>query len=147
MPDALAPIAEKLRRCVRMLSSDRDGEVVAAARALCRTLKGAGADIHTLADAIGHTNGHGHKAFDKAEEQRIYDRGFEAGKRTARPGNGASEPSWNEIARECAAHPERLRDERERKFVRDMVGRTLRGGKLSEKQADWLRSCFARVQR
>lgn len=64
----LTPIVEKLRRCLRMLSSDRDGEVVAATRALCRTLKSAGLDIHALADSIGN-------------------------QRAARAGNEADEPS------------------------------------------------------
>jgi hypothetical protein len=45
MSDALAPIAEKLKRRIRLLSSDNDGEVIAAARALNRTLKGANLGI------------------------------------------------------------------------------------------------------
>jgi hypothetical protein len=36
---------------MNMLASERDGEVVAAARAIVRTLKAAGADIHVLASA------------------------------------------------------------------------------------------------
>jgi hypothetical protein len=144
MPDALAPIAEKIRRCVRILSSDRDGEALAAARALLRTRKGAGLDIHALAGSIDRSNGGHCNGIDQAEEKRIYVRGFEAGKRAAASGR---EPSWYEIASECAAHPDRLRDERERKFVRNMVTRVLRGGELSENQADRLRFCYARVQR
>ena len=124
MPDALAPIAEKVRRCVRLLSSDRDGEVVAAARALCRTLKSGGLDIHALADAIGHSNG-AHSKFDRAEEQRIYARGFEAGRRSARTSD-KQEPSWYQIARTCAEYPERLHGDREQRFVRDMVAFTSR---------------------
>jgi hypothetical protein len=34
--------AEKLEKLIKMLSSDHDGEVVAAARAITRTLNGAG---------------------------------------------------------------------------------------------------------
>jgi hypothetical protein len=34
MTDVLAPIANKLAAAVRMLSSDRDGDIVAAARAM-----------------------------------------------------------------------------------------------------------------
>jgi hypothetical protein len=142
----LAPIVEKSRRCVRMLSSDRDGEVVAAARALCRTLKSNGLDIHALADSIGQANGHGYRKLDKAEEQQIYDRGFAAGKRAVRTGS-SPELSWHEIARECAEHPQRLRNEREREFIKHMVGQTLHGGQLSEKQADWLRAGYVRVRR
>jgi hypothetical protein len=38
----LAPIADKLGKLVRMLTSDHDGEVVAAARSINRALKSAG---------------------------------------------------------------------------------------------------------
>jgi hypothetical protein len=124
MPDTLAPIAEKLRCCIRLLSSDRDGEVVAVARALLRTLKSNGLNIHAFADCIGRSNSANHSN----EIDRAYDRGFAAGKRAAA---SSREPSWHEITRECPAYPERLRDERERKFVRDMVGRTARGGQAS----------------
>jgi hypothetical protein len=44
MADALAPIADKLKPLIRLLSSDRDGELVAAARALNRLLKANGTD-------------------------------------------------------------------------------------------------------
>jgi hypothetical protein len=116
MADALAPIADKLKRFIRLLSSDSDGEVVAAARALNRTLKSAKLDIHVLADGIGATNG----KLSDAEMRKLYDAGYEAGKREAQNGamfrsvNIDEEPSWSEIARECAAHSERLRDEREK---------------------------------
>ena len=51
--DALAPIADKLKRFIRLLSSDNDHEALGAARALNRTLKAAKLDIHALADNIG----------------------------------------------------------------------------------------------
>ena len=45
------PLEQKLGTFIRMLASERDGEVVAAARAIVRTLKAAGADIHVLPTA------------------------------------------------------------------------------------------------
>jgi hypothetical protein len=48
----LASVAPRIGQLVRLLASDRDGEVVAAARALARTLKSVGADFHTLADLV-----------------------------------------------------------------------------------------------
>jgi hypothetical protein len=44
----LAAVAPRLGQLVRLLASDRDGEVLSAGR----TLKGIGADFHTLADLI-----------------------------------------------------------------------------------------------
>ena len=47
----------KLASSIRLLASDREGEVVAAARAAVRTLKAAGGDIHVLADLVEQTDG------------------------------------------------------------------------------------------
>jgi len=48
-----APDADRRpsRQVIRLLSSDRDGEVVAAARAIMRTLQAEKLDIHVLAGA------------------------------------------------------------------------------------------------
>jgi hypothetical protein len=145
MSSGLAPITDRLGKLLRLLTSDRDGEVVSAARAIVRTLDGAGLDIHALAESLG-ING---KKFSEADALEIYRRGVEDGKRAA-GGFGfhsIGEPSWHEIAQECAAHDNRLRDERERQFVHDMVRRTVRGGEPTEKQAKWLRAIYARVRR
>jgi hypothetical protein len=145
MSGSLTPIADKLGKLLRLLSSDRDGEVVGAARAIVRTLDGAGLDIHALAESLG-ING---KKFSEADALEIYQRGVKDGKRAAEGGgfHSMDEPTWHEIACECAAHDDRLRDERERQFVRDMVRRTVRGGEPTEKQAHWLRAIYARVRR
>jgi hypothetical protein len=49
---SLAVVAPRLGQLVRLLGSHQDGEVVAAARAIGRTLKSAGADFHTLAATV-----------------------------------------------------------------------------------------------
>jgi hypothetical protein len=59
--------------------------------------------------------------------------------------NLEEEPSWHEIATECAAHSGRLRNERERRFVRDMKRRLVHGGEPTEAQGKWLRDIYARV--
>ena len=90
--------------------------MVAAARSINRTLKNAGLDIHVLAAAI--------------------ERG---GREPARTPNA---PAWHSVACECAAHPERLRSEKERAFVADMVVWTKFCGEPTERQAQWLRSIY-----
>ena len=146
--NALAPITGKLGKLVRLLGSDRPGEVIAAVAAIKRTLESASLDIHALADGIEECNG---KKFTEADAIEIYQRGVEDGHRAAEQ-NGAlnfstvGEPSWNEIARECAAHAARLQP-RECSFVDDMVRLTVHGGEPTEKQAKWLRSIWARVRR
>jgi hypothetical protein len=44
-----------LGKLVRLLASDKPGEIVAAAHAIVRTLKKNGTDIHAFADHIEHT--------------------------------------------------------------------------------------------
>jgi hypothetical protein len=143
----LASIADKLRPLIRLLSSDHDGEVVAAARALTRTLKNAKLDIHVLANSVGQANG----KLSKAEMQKLYDAGFEAGRRAAENGpvfrnvNLDDEPSWHEIATECAGYPrQRFFGEHERLFVQRMVRKTVHGGEPSAKEGSWLRKIYAR---
>jgi hypothetical protein len=112
--DALAPIADKLKRFIRLLSSDSDGEVVAAARALNRTLKGAKLDIHMLADSI-QANG---KEYTEAQLLKAREIGIGEGRRLEREEQGApvfrninldDEPTWHEIAVECARSIARAR--------------------------------------
>jgi hypothetical protein len=52
MSPALAPIAPRLGQLMLLLSSNHDGEVVAAARAIGRTLKSHRLDWHDLAEAL-----------------------------------------------------------------------------------------------
>ena len=74
------PLEQKLGTFIRMLASERDGEVVAAARAIVRTLKGAGADIHVLAERVEKANG---GELTEAEMRKLYDAGYGAGVRAA----------------------------------------------------------------
>ena len=56
MTDALAPLATKLANFIRLLSSDKEGELIATAHAIRRTLKAAGSDIHALAEPTFSTS-------------------------------------------------------------------------------------------
>src|SRR5262249_6920427 len=71
------PIVGKLAACIRMLSSDKDGDVITAACGLVRMLKGAGTDIHAFAERIAKPNG----GLTEAEMRKLYDAGYEAGVR------------------------------------------------------------------
>jgi hypothetical protein len=148
MNDVLTPIAAKLAACIRMLSSDKDGDVVNAARGLVRMLKGAGADVHVLAERIEKPNG---GELTDAEMRKLFDAGYQAGVRAVESrqhGNGDFHnvdglPAWNEIALFCQQNIDRVR-ESERKFVNDMASQTV-WHEPSKKQAKWLRSIFYRL--
>jgi hypothetical protein len=141
---SIEPVAEKLEKLLRMLSSPREGEVVAAVQAIMRTLKGAGADIHELAACVK-----GGK-LSEADMRRIYDAAFADGRRAAerdKPDVWQDvEPNWQEIATECRDRGDSRLTPREYEFVDDMVRWTVYR-KPSEKQAKWLHSIYVRLGR
>jgi hypothetical protein len=138
-----APVVNKLASFIRLLSSDKEGEVVAAARAIMRTLQGANLDIHALAERVG--------GISEADMKCLYDAGYDAGVTATQnkqhgPGdfcNIDGTPSWHEIARFCQREADRLR-EKEREFVNDMAARTV-WHEPTERQEKWLRSIFLRL--
>jgi hypothetical protein len=135
---------EKLEKLVRLLSSDKEGEVVAAAHAIKRTLANAGSDIHELAERIK-----GGK-LSESEMRKIYEAGYEAGKDENAAGKGFSDttagPSWLEMAEYCAQHDNGRLTEREREFIDDMT-RWCTRREPTEKQGKWLHILYVRIGR
>jgi hypothetical protein len=116
MTAALLGIAPTLAKLIRLLSSDRDGEVVASVHAMCRLLASIGLSLHDLADAIelpAQTSQHDDDADD-----------------------------WRVMAKACAQCRHLLSD-RERSFVATMVRWR---GKPSRKQRDWLEAIYDRIR-
>jgi hypothetical protein len=116
---------DRLEKLVRMLSSDKDGEVLAATAAIRRVLATEGLDIHSLADALC-------RPAPRAEQRAPHK-------------DRAEDTDWYSMACECDAHEDRL-SEREQKFISDMVTWTARRAP-TEKQQAWLLAIFARVRR
>jgi len=123
MTAALAVVAPRIGQLIRLLGSDQDGEVVAAARALGRTLASVGEDFHSLADTI------------------------------ERSAHISAVDSCNEPAatRECGDHRAMARwilnrgarlSTKEWSFVADMA---IRFGSLSERQEAWLLAIYERA--
>src|SRR5262249_60090825 len=52
MTPALANIAPTISKCLRLLASDNDGEIIASVHALRRVLTSAKLDLHDLANVI-----------------------------------------------------------------------------------------------
>lgn len=128
---------------IRLLASDRDGEVIGAVRAIQRILEAAGADFNALAGRLFAD------LFTEEQAREIYFRGFKDGQRQAEKVaaptfQSVDGPTWHEIACACAAHPQRLKSENEKTFVEDMVRRLVHGGEPTEKQKSWLRKIYAR---
>jgi len=114
--------AAKAGKLIRLLASDRDGEVLSATRALARTLRAAGPDFHALAEVVETKN--------EAQE-----------KGKASPSQPAS--SWRRAARFCSDHPACL-SLREHKFILDMLH--LRR-EPSTAQQKWLTAIYERIWR
>jgi hypothetical protein len=126
--DAVVP---KLIRPLRMLSSNTDGEAIAAVRVILRVLTAAGLDIHVLVSRIEHGKSDDEKEKEEkklsaGQMQKIheaayakgYAEGTEAGRRsaviaaampmgiidTSDVGPGVNGYSWLAIAQHCAAN-------------------------------------------
>jgi hypothetical protein len=123
---SIDPVADKLGKLLKMLSSPRDGEVIAAARAILRTLEGAGADIHELAHRVESGK------LSEADMQRIYDAAYADGQ--------------HEMAINCRDQDDGRLTPRERDFVNDMLRWTVHR-KPSEKQGKWLHLLYVRLGR
>lgn len=108
---------QQIAKLIPRLGSEFDGEVVATARAIERTLSGAGLDWHDVADALTQ-------------------------RRTAPTALGRSD--WCEKAWFCHRHGFLRLSEAERKFITDM---TRFHRRPSEKQLAWLDAIYARIQR
>jgi hypothetical protein len=138
------PIAEKLGSFIRLLASDRDGEVIATVRALIRTLQNAGSDLHELADLVERADG----KLNETEMKQIYDAGVAAGmKRAGANGHaqpGGKLPSAYEMAKWCEEHRVNLHRDKDRDFVHDMLG-FARRRTLSPKQLQWLENLYLKT--
>jgi len=120
--------ASRIGQLVRLLGSDRSGEVVAAAAAIKRTLFVAGTDIHHLAD--------------------IAERGLQSRPPIAPQLELADNGDVAAMIRFCINSRERLND-REVGFVRNMHHRLLLVGDgftPTEKQVAWLLGIHQRLR-
>src|SRR5258708_7908509 len=116
----------RLGDIIRRLSSDKDGERVAAVDALDRVLGSAGCDFHVLADHL-ESNGGG---TSKADMRKIFDAGYEQGVQDAENKlhgtndfcNADGKPQWEAVALYLQRSRARL-DSKHHQFVDDMASR------------------------
>lgn len=113
---------ERLQKLLLMLSSDQPGEVVAAAQAIKRALKAAGADWHYLANRLT-TGPKPHKADHRAR----------------RPDTWPDD--WHVMHDYCLDREAQLRS-REQDFINSLCEWR---GDLTEKQYAWLASIYQRL--
>jgi hypothetical protein len=148
-------IVGKLATLVRLLSSDRDGEVIATVRALVRTLESAGSDIHALAEHIEKANGNltdADKKKIRAEIENARALGYAEGVKAAEAkqhGTGAfrntdGQIEWTEVALFVQREKHRL-PAKHHEFVDDMAARTVYGREPTSNQHKYLHSLFFKL--
>src|SRR5215470_16068488 len=69
---------KKIARLVRMLGSNKDGELLAIVGAIRRVLESQGRDFNDLGDDIEHGRGNG-ASLNQAEMEHVYDAAYKAG--------------------------------------------------------------------
>jgi hypothetical protein len=121
MTAALLGIAPTLAKLIRLLSSDRDGEVVASVHAMRRLLASIGLSLHDLADVIELPANKTHSNTTRFDDD---------------------DPDWRVMAKACA-QCRYLLSERERSFVATMARWR---GSPSRKQRDWLEAIYDRIR-
>ena len=144
----------KIGDAIRHLTSDNDGDIVAAVHGLRRMLRSYGADMHDLADHI--ENGHGLSEADKQKIQAAIEsaraEGYAEGVRMAEAqqnGTGIfrntdGKLDWTEVALFVQRQKHRLPD-KHHEFIDDMAARTPFGREPTLKQHQYLHSLFHRL--
>jgi hypothetical protein len=149
----LVPIAGKLAKLIRLLGSNRPGEVAATVEALNRTLQTVGADIHDVADRIEHSS---NGALSEHEMKEIYDAGIKEGIRRIehklrnQASHGAPQslaiqfPAARDMAMYCYQRIDQL-NEWESEFITNMASWT-RIKPLSLKQQAHLEKIYIKLR-
>jgi hypothetical protein len=142
-------IAKRVASLIRRLSSQSDGEIVATARALMRTLESAGTDIHALAGHVEKPNGN---SLPKAEMKKIFDAGYAAGVQAAENRQHGSDdfsgtdgkPTWEAVALFLQRNKHRL-DLKHHEFIDKVAAQTVWGDEPTERMHKYLHSLFYKL--
>jgi len=139
-------LEERIAAVVRLLASDRDGEVIAAVNALKRTLKSAGTDFNGLAHGIENLG----KSTVVPEEikKKIWDAAVQ---HTENRLHGADDfantdgkPDWKAVALFCQRNINRL-DAKHHDFINKVAAQTVWDREPTERMHKYLFSLFLRL--
>jgi len=139
-------LEERVASLVRLLASDKDGEIVAAAHALKRTLESAGTDINGLAHGIENL---GKNAVVPDEiKKKIWDAAVQHtenrlhGRDDFRSTDG--KPDWKAVALFCQRNIQRL-DTKHHDFINKVAAQTVYDQEPTEKQHKYLFALFLQL--
>src|SRR5215510_959803 len=147
-------VTARLGNVIRRLSSDSEGEIIAAMHILLRLLQSCGGDIHALAERVENGGGltEADKQKIKSEIENARAIGYAEGVKAAESkqhGTGAfrntdGTPEWTEVALYVQREKHRL-PSKHHEFVDDMASRTVYGREPTPKQHQYLHSLFFKL--
>jgi hypothetical protein len=137
-------LEQRIAMVIRLLASDKDGEIIAAAHALKRTLASAGTDFNGLAHGIENLG----KGVSNEERKKIWDAAVQ---HTENRLHGADDfidstgkPTWQAVALFCQRNKQRLRPQTH-EFVDKMASQTVWDQEPTEKQHKYLFALFLQL--
>jgi len=139
-------LEERIADVIRLLASDKDGDVIAAACALKRVLASAGTDIHGLAHGIENLGKNAEVS--KEQMKQIWEAAVQ---HTENRLHGADDfisadgkPTWQSVALFCQRNKHRLRPQTH-EFVDKMASQTVYGREPTENQHKYLFALFLQL--
>jgi len=135
---------------IRLLASDKDGEIIAAVCALKRVLESAGTDINGLANGIENLGKAEKKAAEMLAQERkkIWDTAVQ---HTENRLHGADDfidssgkPTWQSVALYCQRNKHRL-DTKHHNFIDKVASQTVYNREPTEPMHKYLFSLFLQL--
>ena len=137
-------LEQKIAMVIRLLASDKDGEILAAAAALKRTLASAGTDLNGLAHGIENLG----KGVSNEEWKKIWDMAVQ---HTENRLHGADDfidssgkPTWQSVALYCQRNIHRLAP-KHHDFINRVAANTVYDREPTERMHKYLFSLFLQL--
>jgi hypothetical protein len=144
------PVAKRIAKLFRSLSSDFDGEVLGAVAAMKRLFAAEGLSFHDIATVIESCNGEiEERKYSDADAKAIFERGMAKGRAEQQESNlefydDDGRPRWYDMAVYCQRNAGQLRSQWEKDFIADIAGKVL-GRVPSPKQARCILKIFVKL--
>ena len=149
-PKTPTTLEQRIAMTIRLLASDKDGEIIAAVCALKRVLESAGTDINGLANGIENLGKAEKKAAEMLAQERkkIWDTAVQ---HTENRLHGADDfidssgkPTWQSVALYCQRNKNRL-ETKHHDFIDKVAAQTVYDCEPTERMHKYLFSLFLRL--
>jgi hypothetical protein len=145
-PKTPTTLEQKIAMTIRLLDSDRDGEIIATVHALKRVLASAGTDLNGLARGIENLGKN--TGISNEERKKIWDTAVQ---HTENRLHGADEfidssgkPTWQSVALYCQRNKQRLAP-KHHEFIDKVASQTVYDREPTERMHKYLFSLFLQL--